>query len=254
MALYVGDGAAVKQIGALYTGKNGAAAGVGALYTAVNGAAREIFAPGRLLYDYEVGEIVEISENGVPARYIVCERGYLGHGNMLLVRERALPAMAFRTDGAVLYENSLIDRFLTGEFTERLDASVRGALQEVALPIHFGADNLQAKTILRSVFLLSLTEVGGYDPEDQFSPASGDGTALSWFIRQAAQHGKLSALRCQNEQGQSCDWWLRTPLVGGGTYADFIRCILDSGTVVGRHPDAVQAVRPALVLRGSGTI
>lgn len=241
MALYTADNGNTRLIRALYTAQGGTVKQIRALYTARNGAEYLVYEPGRMLWDYAVGETFYLTENGVPALYRVWQKDYLGNGNVLAVREYALSEpMAFDPYGEQqFYENSDVDTFLCGTFTARLAQGTADALRTVSLPV-IGNYGGAVGTILRSVFLLSDGDLGG---TLESSPS------LAWYTQNAAVLGANAArLCCCSSGGEAVRWHLRTPDLPPLEDGSYTRQVRTDGSFMGTRVDYPAYIRPALVL------
>lgn len=154
--------------------------------------------PAGTLSSLAVGSVIQLAENGTAADYYVAahnyESGLNGTGRTLVVRKDCLSAMAWNRAYLNAYAQSTVDTWLTSVFLARFATDVRAAIGSTRFCYMPGSQDTTVTTLQRSVFLLSLAELGL-----TFSDTPADGTAL-------AIAGKLTGAE-----------WTRTPLPSGTT-------------------------------------
>ena len=120
----------------------------------------------QLLSQVAVGSIVKINENGSPVDFYVAkhdyESGLNGAGKTLLVRKDIHSNRVWNSSNSNTYANSSVDSWLNGTYKSILDASIRSSMGSVKFYYTIGHDNLTVSTLERSVFLLSMTELGRF--------------------------------------------------------------------------------------------
>ena len=157
---------------------------------------------GKLSYDSSPDSCtVYLPEGQAYVPFLVLSADY--GGNALLLRRDVLPeARPFNNYGAA-YEDSAIDRFLNGEYLQRLDAVkdlIRASEIVVTDADALGVSGTAVKTLTRNVFLLSCAETGF----TEIVNAGTEGAALSYF--DAPEH-RIA----YGENGAAASWRLRTP-------------------------------------------
>lgn len=126
---------------------------------------RGAVASGPKLGDTEIGTLVKLNENGSPVEFYVAEHDYEaglnGSGRTLLVRKSMYQESYFDSvNRKNAYAGSELDTFMTGTYANVLDAKVRTAIGTTKIYYTPGNGNYTVTTLERSVFALSLTELG----------------------------------------------------------------------------------------------
>ena len=156
---------------------------------------------GTLARDGGTGEDVWLPENGRFVPFLVLADRY--SGGVLLLRREVLPDSRPWNDYTAFYPDSAVDRFLNGEYAERLNR-IRELLRPSEITVteeaSLGTGGTGTASVERTVFLLSCAEIGLTD----LSNGGGEGTPLAWF--RAPEH--RIAYR---EDGTAASWWLRSP-------------------------------------------
>ena len=187
----------------------------------------EFYDPPQVLHDiaYDVnpehGYTIYIIENDGYVPYFVLTTDYNGDGNCLLLRKYLLDEMMMFNYPKFVenatnpnykpsyYENSEIDKFLSGKFLETL-SSIEDIIIESEIVIthidSIGRTGDKSLTIKRKAFLLSYMEISGIE-----SPiAVTEGITLKYFTD--IIENKESDLRIAETMNGRIDcWWLRTP-------------------------------------------
>lgn len=160
---------------------------------------------GKMLGDYAEGDIVYLNESGSPVEFYVAkhdyESGLNGSGRTLLVRKECHSNQSFDRTGAsaATFPSSTIDIWLNGDYKSLLDANIKDI---IGTTVFYYISGTIRQTLSRSVFLLSITELGRTD----MSLAS-DGTRLPI----------ASALQIAYLNGATSPQWTRTPDSGTGS-------------------------------------
>lgn len=137
----------------------------------------------KLLSDYSEGDIVYIPENNVMTAFYVAKHNYEsdlnGTGRTLLVRRDAHTKMDWNhrtttTNSYSTYANSKIDKWLNGEYNGLLDKDIQQGISTTTFYYTIGKGNATITTLTRSIFLLSVTELG-----QTHNYANIEGTALN---------------------------------------------------------------------------
>ena len=157
---------------------------------------------GKLSYEVSPDSCtVYLPEGAQYVPFLVLSADY--GGNALLLRRDVLPDFRPFNNYSAAYEDSAIDRFLNGEYLQRLDA-VRDLIRSSEIVVTdadaLGVSGTAVRTLTRNVFLLSCTETGFTD----LANAGKEGVALSYF--DAPEHRAA-----RRDNGPAASWWLRTP-------------------------------------------
>ena len=116
------------------------------------------------LKEMAVGSLVKLHEKGLPIEFYVAKHDYEsernGAGRTLLVRKETCGLMLWHNTDLNLYATSDIDAWLNGEYKERLEPWMLKHIGETKIPCVIGNNVNRDTELLRSVFLLSLTEFG----------------------------------------------------------------------------------------------
>ena len=119
---------------------------------------------GKMLGDYAEGDIVLLNESGSPVEFYVAkhdyESGLNGAGRTLLVRKGLYDKRTWNTVAANAYATSGVDAWLNGEYKTLLDTEVQTAIENTKFYYTPGNGTYSVSTLERSVFFLSLTELG----------------------------------------------------------------------------------------------
>lgn len=110
------------------------------------------------------GSIVKLNENGSPVEFYVAkhnyESGLNGSGRTLVVRASAYDKGAWNSSNVNAYASSTVDIWLNGTYKGLLDADVKSAIGTTKFYYTSGNGSTSVTTLSRSIFLLSLTELG----------------------------------------------------------------------------------------------
>ena len=189
---------------------------------------------GKLSYDSSPDSCtVYLPEGQAYVPFLVLSADY--GGNALLLRRDVLPEpRPFNSYGAA-YEDSAIDRFLNGEYLQRLDAVkdlIRASEILVTDADALGVSGTAVKTLTRNVFLLSCAEIGF----TEIVNAGTEGAALSYFD---APERRIA----YQENGAAASWRLRTP---DAYYASVVYGVGPDGSLGNGNAYDENGVRPAL--------
>ena len=135
------------------------------------------------------------------------------------------------TDTEVNYEDSLLDQFMIGEYTERLSAQTLACIATSSIVCYNFAESA-SYTLARKIFALSNKELHGNYTNDE----SAD---LNYFTDNASRITK-------NKAGNAVGVWSRSP------YSASVVCyVYDDGGLYASSPANYCAVRPAFNLLSS---
>lgn len=116
------------------------------------------------LKEMAVGSLVKLHEKGLPVEFYVAKHDYEsernGAGRTLLVRKETCGLMLWHNADLNLYAGSDVDVWLNGAYLDTLDKWLLKHVGETKIPYVIGNNVNRDTELLRSVFLLSLTEFG----------------------------------------------------------------------------------------------
>lgn len=112
------------------------------------------------------GQLVKIKENGFPIEFYIAKHDYEpalnGSGRTLLVRKEAYNDVIWGADPNYnAYAKSNIDAVANGSYKETLDQDTLSAIGATKFYYTVGNGNSAVTTLLRAIFTLSATELGG---------------------------------------------------------------------------------------------
>ena len=155
---------------------------------------------GTPLGNYTEGEIVKINEGGSPVDFYVAkhdyESGLNGAGRTLVVRKDVYDQRKWHSSNVNAYASSTIDSWLNSTYKNLLDADIRSLIGTTKIRYTPGNGNWNVSTLERSVFLLSLTELG-----ESHTYANTEGSALPI----------ASTLKIAYQNGSPTYQWTRSP-------------------------------------------
>lgn len=150
------------------------------------------------------GDIVQLPEGGKLVEFYVAKLNYEqalnGAGRTLLVRKECYDQRAWDEGIVNAYASSDIDTWLNGTYKNLLGSDVQSAIGTTQFYYTPGNENKTVGTLGRSVFLLSLTELG-----KTASHANVEGSALP--IASTLQIA-------YNSSGSATTQWTRSPYTG----------------------------------------
>lgn len=149
------------------------------------------------------GDIVQLPEGVKLVEFYVAKLNYEqalnGAGRTLLVRKECYDQRAWDEGNVNAYASSDIDTWLNGTYKGLLDADIRSLIGTTKIRYTPGDGNWSVSTLERSVFLLSVTELG-----KSHIYANVEGSAL--FI--------ASTLQIAYQNGSPTYQWTRSPNTG----------------------------------------
>ena len=187
------------------------------------------------------GTIIKINESGVPQDYYLAQIGYqpeLNQNRVLLVRKKCPKVGTWNDAGTNNYAGSTIDTFFNSEMKAMYDANVRVAMGETVIPYTAGNGNTAVTTLSRSVFALSLTELG-----ITYAYANVEGEAVP--IASLLQTPTM-------EDGSLDGQWVRSPNKNNSTQALYV--IAASGSVSTFATTGSTGYRPCFTLPNTATV
>ncbi|MBR0282473.1 MAG: hypothetical protein IJQ81_12970 [Oscillibacter sp.] len=178
-------------------------------------------------------DTVYLPENGKYAPFLVLSADY--GGNALLLRRDVLPEFRPFNDYSAVYADSAVDRYLNGEYAQRLDA-IADLIQASEIVVTdadaLGVSGTAVGTLTRKIFLLSCAETGF----NSLVNAGKEGSTLSYFN---APENRTA----YRENGPAVSWWLRTP---DTYYLSAAYAVGPDGTLGSGNAYNENGVRPAL--------
>lgn len=163
------------------------------------------------------GSIIQLNENGSPVDFYVAKHNYEadlnGEGRTLLVRKDCYDQRNWSSTGKDVYATSTIDTWLNGDYKALLDADIQTRIGETEFYYTVGDGDKTVTTLSRSVFLLSITELG-----KTYSYANTEGSALPI----------ASTLQVAYLNGSAVLQWARTPNITSTT-KNFACCLSATG-------------------------
>ena len=155
---------------------------------------------GKQLSNYVEGDIIKIPENGTPVEFYVAkhdyESGLNGSGRTLVVRKDCYNNRVWDSGNVNAYAGSDIDTWFNGTYKNMLDATIRSLIGTTKIRYTPGNGNNTVGTLERSIFALSLTELG-----ESHSYANVEGSALPI----------ASTLKIAYLNGNANTQWTRSP-------------------------------------------
>ena len=118
------------------------------------------------LLELTPGTILYINESGSPVPFYVAkhdyESGLNGAGRTLVVRKHSRDVIRFAASVAEnRYASSILNEWLNNTYLERLSANIKAQIGTTKFYYTIGGGNNTVETLERSVFQLSITELGG---------------------------------------------------------------------------------------------
>jgi len=183
------------------------------------------------------GSIVKLKENGVLKEFYVAkqdyENGLNGSGRVLLVRKDCYDTRVWHSSNVNAYASSSIDTWLNGTYKALFDSDIQTAMSTTKFYYTPGNGNTTKTTLSRSVFLLSVTELG----KSAFY-ANTEGSALPI----------ASTLQIAYLNGSATTQWTRSP---DTYYTSYAGCLDSNGNVISRVCNGTYGSRPAFTLPSS---
>lgn len=150
--------------------------------------------------DIEEGKLVSLNEGGVPVQFYVAkqdyESGLNGAGRTLLVRKDCYDQRQWNSTNVNAYATSTIDAWMNSTYKALFPEEIQTAMGTTTFYYTPGNWNNTVTTLERSLFLMSLTELGHSD-----SYANTEGSALPI----------ASTLQTVYYNGIAASQYLRTP-------------------------------------------
>lgn len=163
---------------------------------------------GKHLGDFSEGGIIQLNEGGVPVDFYVAkhdyESGLNGAGRTLVVRKDVYDLRQWHKNNVNAYATSDIDSWLNRNYKALLDSGIQQDIGTTKFYYTPGKGNTDVSTLERSVFMLSMTELG---QSDDYANAEGSTLSIS------------STLQIANLDGTAETQWTRSPDTSGNMRA-----------------------------------
>ena len=250
---YIGVSSKARKIKSIYVGVNGKARKVTKVYVGVNGVARLVYSAspdGLALSSLPVGTLIKLKENGTATPfYLAChnyESGLNGSGRSLLVRKNCHTAGAASngstTTAKNTYAGNLMDTWHNSTYKPTLSANVQSLIGTTTFYYTPGGATsgiaTQVTTLSRSVFQLSLTELG-----KTASSVNTEGSALPIAS---------TLVSITNDAGTGVGQWTRSPRYAS---TNMFSRLSSSGTVSANNASSTNSYyRPAFTLPASALV
>ena len=158
------------------------------------------------------GNIVKLNESGSPVEFYVAKHDYEaklnGLGRTLLVRKDSCGQQVWNSAGTNYYGNSTIDTWLNNDYKNMLDSGIQTAIAQTSFQYTPGGYDTVVTSLMRPVFLLSLTELG---ITTQYNNTEGTELPVSSMLKTRAQFTRTPYI------GDTNYIWIAT--AAGGPYA-----------------------------------
>ena len=186
------------------------------------------------------GTLINIPENGSPVLFYKAKSDYEsdlnGAGRSLVVRKDCYDKRQWNSSNVNAYATSTIDAGLNGDYKALFPQTVQEMMGTTQFYYTPGNGNTAVTTIERSVFLLSLTELGKSNPY-----CNVEGTVLP--ISNTLQVAYLD--------GSAVEQWTRTPFTNGTIAAALLN---SRGATVGYGCVSSVGSRPAFTLPATAMV
>lgn len=252
--VYIGVDGVAKKVKDIYIGVNGVARKVKKAYIGVNGVAKECYSSGKKLNSCAVGDIVQLTENGVNVEYIVIHQGLPSsmydascNGTWLLRKDGLSTYRTWHNSKINNYEKSSINTYLNNTFFKTLGEFEQSAIKQVKIPYRKGSGTDTTVTsgasgLSTKVFLLSSTELSfnhTYMPQNE-------GAELSYF-KGCSDTGTDNKRVCK-VGSSNYYWWTRSPYCSTN-YGEAEAIVVGiTGGYSDHLCDDTNGVRPALIM------
>ena len=188
------------------------------------------------------GTLIKILENGSPVEFYLAKHSYEpslnGEGRELLVRKELYNYSLWNTLRSNKYASSTIDRWLNNTYKNLLSSFTRSAMNSTFFYSTVGGGNYTIATIDRSIFILSLTELGKSE---------------SYVNREGSPVPIASTLRVGSMNGEAVYQNTRSPVNDNGNN---IICLYPDGenTVVSDPTNSAAKTRPCFTLPNTALV
>lgn len=153
------------------------------------GAITAVPVAGTRLSEFAEGSIVKLNESGSPVEFYVAkhdyESGLNGAGRTLLVRKASAFLRDFNGGVSNAYSGCRLDQYLIETYFPLLDPEIRQAVGETTFYYTVGNGNYTVTTLARSIFVLSVTELG---LSASYAKVEGSALPIAGLLRTNNQH------------------------------------------------------------------
>lgn len=157
------------------------------------------------------GDIVQLPENGVLVDFYVAKLNYEstlnGTGRTLLVRKDCYDNRQWDSGNVNAYASSDLDSWFNSTYKNMLDADIRSLIGTTKIHYTPGNGNNTVGTLERSVFALSLTELG---ESHTYANVEGSALPIASTLKIAYLNGSANTqwTRSPYTNNASNAWWL----------------------------------------------
>lgn len=208
--------------------------------TLVGGTGYDIAFPIKLK-DLQEGTIVYINVGGSPLEYYVAkhdyESGLNGSGRTLLVQRVCQEDRSWGSSRNTEYSTSKIDTYLNGTFKNTLDEAIKSEIGTTKFKYTVGDGSGTITTLSRSVFLLSVYELGC---TSTYANLEGSRLPIYDILKNA-----IGLNYNQTSGDYTCPQWTRTASKKDTKYVLYVNA---GGTALSSTPTPTYGVRPCFTL------
>lgn len=159
------------------------------------------------------GTVVMIEENGVKVPFYVAQQNFTDGGTtnknrVLMVRKECYDTRAWHSSSVNSYDDSSINSWLTKTYLKMFSEPVQDAIATTKIVVTNGNGNGNTYWSAKSVFLLSMTELG-------FTLTVDSGNVLAEGVKLPT----ATLLKKATMNGEAVAQWTRTPDTNGTTNA-----------------------------------
>ena len=210
--------------------------GLAELWSIIKASAlKNLLFQGVPLSSFPEGSVIQLNEGGSPVDFYVSkhnyESGLNGDGRVLLVRAHCPASEVWNSSGKNALSGSDIDTWLNGDYKNLLDPEVQTAISTTKFYYTPGNGNTTVGTLERSIFMLSVTELG-----KTVSNANTEGSALPIAAK---------LIPATTNRGSKCGQYTRTPKTGSTSNAFYV---YTDGSVADQACSDSMWVRPVFTL------
>lgn len=203
---------------------------------------------GTPLSEVAEGSIVKLNESGSPVEFYIAKHNYEsdlnGAGRTLLVRKDCYDIRQWHSSNVNAYASSTIDAWLNGTYKGLLDATIQDAIATTKFYYTPGKGNTTLTTLARSIFLLSINELGCWVRE---------GMSGETPNKEGSELPIASTLQVAYRNGSAVEQWTRSACPAGSNRAYRI----DSGGYLnyyGYCANATAGSRPCFTLPATALV
>lgn len=191
------------------------------------------------------GTIVMIEENGVKVPFYVAQQEFTDGGStnvnrVLMVRKECYDTRAWHDSNVNSYDDSTINSWLTKTYLRMFSESVQDAIATTKIVVTVGNGNGNTYWPAKSVFLLSMTELG-------FTLTVDSGNVLAEGVKLPT----ATLLKTATLNGEAVAQWTRTPDTNDTTNAYSVSA---SGGKSSKACTTVLGCRPCFTLPSSALV